>query len=214
LRYAVDQVPRGQRRVLLERIDSQAHVLDIGCWAGATGRFLAERGVTVDGVEPEPEMAALAAKSYGEVTCAHIEEVLSTFTVERRASYDAVLLLDVLEHLPDPWWVFAQCGELLREEGRAYVSLPNVAHWTVRKDVLLGRWEYRESGLLDRTHLRFFTRRSARAFLEECGWQIAWEGVDVDQPPLVRLPERWLSALHLWPSLFAVQCLFEVIPSN
>jgi hypothetical protein len=144
------------------------------------------------------------------VTCERIEDALPSLVKEQGGRYDALLFLDVLEHLADPWSILQGSHALLRDGGHAYVSVPNVAHWTVRKELLLGRWEYRDNGLMDRTHLRFFTLESARELMESARWRIVWEGVDVDQPPLVRLPDRWLPRLRRWPRLFGVQHLFEL----
>ena len=208
-RYAVNAAPRGNRRRLLERIRPGSEVLDIGCWAGGNGRFLASRGVTVDGVEPEEEMAAIARNTYREVISTTVETALPRLVSERAAAYDAVLFLDVLEHLVDPWQILRESSILLRPGGRAYVSLPNVAHWSLRKELLLGRWEYGDNGLLDRTHIRFFTVATARHLMEGTGWRVCWQAADVDRLPLLKLPERWLAKLARWPGLFGVQTLIE-----
>jgi 2-polyprenyl-3-methyl-5-hydroxy-6-metoxy-1,4-benzoquinol methylase len=208
-RYAVDAAPRGNRRLLLERIEPGSEVLDIGCWAGGNGRFLDSRGVTVDGVEPDEEMAALARDIYREVVGSTVEEALPLLVSDRGAAYDAVLFLDVLEHLVDPWRILRESSVLLRPGGRAYVSLPNVAHWSLRKELLLGRWDYRDNGLLDRTHLRFFTVATARHLMEGTGWRICWQAADVDQLPLLRVSDRWLAKLARWPGVFGVQTLIE-----
>ena len=84
----------------------------------------------------------------------------------------------------------------------------------MRKELLLGRWEYQDSGLLDRTHLRFFTFATAEELLRRAGWRITWRGVSVGQPPRVRLSERWLGELKRWPTLFGVQALFEAVPGH
>jgi hypothetical protein len=83
-----------------------------------------------------------------------------------------VLLLDVLEHLVQPESVLAQIRGALKENGRLVVSLPNVANISVRLALLLGRFPYAERGILDRTHLHFYTRKSSRALLEDSGWEI------------------------------------------
>jgi 2-polyprenyl-3-methyl-5-hydroxy-6-metoxy-1,4-benzoquinol methylase len=212
-RYALDAAPRGNRRLLLERVPRGSQVLDVGCWAGSTGRFLGSRGVTVDGVEPVDAMAAIAEDTYREVFRATIEHVLPWLVRERRAAYDAVLFLDVLEHLVDPWEVLRESSGLLRAGGSAYVSLPNVAHWSLRRELLLGRWDYRENGLLDSTHLRFFTVASARRLLETSGWRICWQCADVDRLPLIQLSERRQAKLARWPGLFGVQTLWEAKPA-
>lgn len=210
-RYAIDEPPRGDRRSLLERVPEGASVLDVGCWAGAVGRFLIEhRATTVDGIEPEEAMAALASRFYRNVFVGTIEDYLAS----QRQFYDRLLLLDVLEHLAEPSDSLMRCTDLLNADGRALVSVPNVAHWSVRKDLLLGRWRYQEYGILDRTHLRFFTLDSAAELLVAAGWEITWRSVSPGQPPLFSLPERWLGALKRWPSLFAVQALFEARPAS
>jgi SAM-dependent methyltransferase len=205
-RYDPDQVPRGARKAMLDRIRAGSTVLDVGCWSGFAGRYLRERAqAVVDGIEPDAEMAARAAESYREVRAERAEVAVGALLDEGRR-YDALLFLDVLEHLPEP-------AEVLRAArgfgGRAYVSLPNVAHWSVRKSLLLGRFDYTESGLLDRTHLRFFTAASARRLLQETGWSIRWTAAALGPPPLLRLREDQLAPLGRWPGLFAVQLLFE-----
>lgn len=214
VRYAPDQRPQGKRREMLERIGYDAQVLDVGCWSGATAAFLAlERNAAVDGVEPETAMAELATASCRVVYRSTIEDALGQLLAERHRSYDAVLFLDVLEHLVDPLAVLAGARGLLRPGGRAFVSIPNVAHWSLRYELLRGRWRYRDNGLLDRTHLRFFTRTSALELAHEAGWEPTWEGASIGRPPLIDLPDRGLQVLERWGALFAVQFLLELRPS-
>jgi 2-polyprenyl-3-methyl-5-hydroxy-6-metoxy-1,4-benzoquinol methylase len=214
-RYMPDQEPRGARREMLERVARGAEVLDVGCWSGAAGSFLQrERGAVVDGVEPESPMADRADDHYRTVYRSTIERAMEGLIAERRHSYDSLLFLDVLEHLMDPREILAASRELLRPGGRALISIPNVAHWSLRYQLLRGRWRYRDNGLLDRTHLRFFTRSTALELAQEAGWETTWTRASVDQPPLIRLSERRLRTLERWPTLFAVQFLVELRPSN
>jgi 2-polyprenyl-3-methyl-5-hydroxy-6-metoxy-1,4-benzoquinol methylase len=196
---------------MLMRVDDRAEVLDVGCWSGAVGAFLQrERDATVDGVEPEQSMAARATNRYRAVYGSTIEQAIDGLVAERRGSYDVLLFLDVLEHLADPYRILAASRELLRPGGRALVSIPNVAHWSLRYELLRGSWRYRDNGLLDRTHLRFFTRVSALELARDAGWEVCWEHASIDQPPLIRLPESRLRVLERWPTLFAVQFLLEL----
>ena len=209
-RYAPDQTPTGRRRELLERVPRGAEVLDVGCWSGATGRFLADiRAATIDGVEPDPAMAEQAARTYRHVHRATIEDALATLSADRQR-YDTLLFLDVLEHLVDPHAVLVASRALLRPGGTALVSLPNVAHWSLRAGLLRGDWTYREHGLLDRTHLRFFTQSTAAELVQEAGWSVRWRSAAVGDPPLVRLAPERRRHLERWPSLFAVQFLLEI----
>ncbi len=214
MRYAHDPYPGGARREMLERIDQGSEVLDVGCWSGAIGAFLGrERAAVVDGVEPELEMAACAASHYRSVYRSTIEQAMEELMTERRHSYDSLLFLDVLEHLVDPRGVLIASHELLRPGGTMLISIPNVAHWSLRLELLRGRWHYRDNGLLDRTHLRFFTKSTALELVREAGWEPAWERVSVGQPPLVTLSESSLRMLEQWPTLFGVQFLFELRPA-
>jgi SAM-dependent methyltransferase len=91
---------------------------------------------------------------------------------ELNEQFERIVFADLLEHLPDPIPVLAGYRRLLAPGGRLLVSLPNVAAWTVRLELLFGRFEYAESGILDRTHLRFFTRASGRRTLEAAGYRV------------------------------------------
>jgi 2-polyprenyl-3-methyl-5-hydroxy-6-metoxy-1,4-benzoquinol methylase len=212
--YDHSQRPTGARRSLLERTPDGSTVLDVGCWSGFAGRHLVEtRHAVVDGIEPDPAAAAMARESYRRVLQVGVE-VAADRLVAEGTRYDTLLFMDVLEHLADPAGVLSRCLDLVEPSGRALVSIPNTAHWSVRKELLLGRWEYRDNGLLDRTHLRFYTVRTAAQLLRDSGWTITWQGASVGQPPLIRLPQRWLVLLERWPSLFAVQTLFEARPAR
>lgn len=212
--YDPDQVPRGARRALLERTPPGSSVLDVGCWSGFTGRFLGEaRGASVDGVEPHAEMASRAACDYGTVLPVPVEQATEQLLATGHR-YDVVLFLDVLEHLIEPGEVLRRTRSLVRPGGRVLVSLPNVAHWSVRKELALGRWRYTDSGLLDRTHLRFFTLATARRLAVDSGWRIDYEDSAIAPPPPLRsVPHERLSILGRWPGLFAVQMLFELRPA-
>jgi SAM-dependent methyltransferase len=145
-------------------------VLEIGCGNGATLALLKRQGraTSVVGVdafsEPDAELAPFIDR-YHRADIASISASLPLF--------DVVLALDVLEHLVDPWAVARQLGEKLRPNGLIVISLPNIRHWTVLRDLAIrGRWDYRTEGILDRTHLRFFVRGSAEQLLIQAGFTI------------------------------------------
>jgi len=144
-------------------------VVDVGCGAGALGAALkAERpGIQVRGIEVSPEAAARAA------------EVLDAVEVSAAAGIppswpapDCIILADVLEHMVDPWTALRDWGSCLRDGGHVVISLPNVAHVSVLAGLWRGRWDYEEEGLLDRTHLRFFTRETAIELVEGAGLEV------------------------------------------
>jgi hypothetical protein len=114
-----------------------------------------------------------------------------------------------------------QCRALLKPNGRVLVSLPNVANITVRLNLLFGRWTYADRGIMDRTHLRFFTRRTARQFLESAGFHVTEQKITVmplevvigppDSNPLIKLAHWTLIALtKLMPGMFGYQTFLVV----
>jgi 2-polyprenyl-3-methyl-5-hydroxy-6-metoxy-1,4-benzoquinol methylase len=155
----------------------------------------------VDGVELSAEAAAEAGR-YREM---HVGSIENPALRERIGTgYAAVLLLDVLEHLVDPETILREAHGWLAPGGAVLCSIPNVAHWRVRLGLLRGHFEYEDSGLLDRTHLRWYTRRTARALVGDAGYEITWEDAVVPQHPRVRVPGRILR-----PELFGYQFLIE-----
>ena len=127
--------------------------------------------------------------------------------------YDFLLFGDVLEHLVHPERILAELAKRLKPGGRAILSLPNIAFAANRVTHLLGRWDYKDYGILDRTHLRFFTKRSMVALIEGAGLRV----IHIDgyvglhkHPWIIREPMRWLG--RIWPSLFAIQIVIEAVP--
>lgn len=141
-------------------------VLEIGCGAGATLAWLRKRPGTTHttGVEIFPEAAQRAVEYLDEVHCLDFERQVAPAHWD---PFDTILCLDVLEHMVDPWRVLHRLAtDHLRPGGTLIVTLPNVRHHTVVLPLLLrGRWEYQEAGIMDRTHLRFFSRASALALM-------------------------------------------------
>ena len=156
--------------VLAGLIRRGACVLDLGCGSGALGQYLKEtRDCTTDGVTLSQAEAAHAQPHYRQVEVADLEtaDLLSMFGTKQ---YDYIVCADVLEHLKRPESVLQMCRELLTPEGRLLISVPNAAYSGLLAELLEGEFRYREEGLLDRTHLRFFTRRSLVRFLSEQRW--------------------------------------------
>lgn len=149
----------------------RARVLDVGCGAGANGRALKARiaDVEIHGVEPNPAAAELARRALDSVFVGRAEAWLSSETDAR--AFDAVVLSDVIEHLADPLGLLrALAYHPALRSARWFVSVPNYAVWYNRLRTLVGRFDYAWSGLYDRTHLRFFTRRSIERLLEHAGF--------------------------------------------
>jgi SAM-dependent methyltransferase len=167
-------------RLVLQQVPDGARVLDVGCATGYLAAELARRGCTVDGIEFDPQAAEQARAHCRAVVVGDLEAPSTHGEVERMlagARPDIIICADVLEHLRDPWAVLAWLRTLLPQDGsgKAIISLPNIAHWTARRWLLRGRFDYAEFGLLDRTHLRFFTRDSARELALRAGFAVQQE---------------------------------------
>jgi SAM-dependent methyltransferase len=152
----------------LELVGSGHHVLEIGCAAGHVTARLLEAGNTVVGVELDEQAAEEARSIAGTVHVVDLD-VTPVSSVES-GPFDVILLGDVLEHVRDPRSVLADVITLLAPCGRLVISVPNAAHADVRLMLLEGRIEYQSDGLLDRTHLRWFTKASFRELLADCGF--------------------------------------------
>lgn len=154
--------------LIVKLVGRGRRVLDLGCADGSLGQALTARGCTVTGVELDPEAARIAERVLHEVHVADLETTDLAELLPGR-EFDAVVLGDVLEHMSDPDVVLRAVSGLLAPNGCVVASVPNVAHGGVRLALLTGAWEYQDRGLLDRTHLRFFTRRSMLELLEQAG---------------------------------------------
>ena len=156
--------------LLASWIPAGARVLDLGCGAGGLGQLLRARGIElIDGLTYNPAEAEVARPWYRRVEVVDLETCdLATLLGGQR--YDAIVCADVLEHLRAPEKLLDQCRHCLAPRGQLLASIPNAGHAGLIGELLDGRLTYREEGLLDRTHLRFFTRRSWLGFLAEHGW--------------------------------------------
>ncbi len=150
-------------------------VLEVGCGGGATLAWLkasGRAGWTV-GIELFADAAAVARERLDELYEGDVDQHLGRFAP---GTFDLVLCLDVLEHLVDPWGTLRRLQSLLRPGGQIIVSLPNVRHHSIVLPLLLsGKWRYEDAGIMDRTHLRFFSRETAIDLLQQAGLQLADE---------------------------------------
>jgi predicted TPR repeat methyltransferase len=196
-------------------------VLDLGSGTGLLARRIRPHCRYLAGIELDPEAAREGAPFFDKAVAGDLLEGLSSPWQE---PFDVIVAGDILEHLPRPEQVLALLEPLLARDGILLASIPNVANVTVRASLALGRFSYADRGLLDRTHLRFFTRRTARALLEEAGFRIVFETVTpmpvelavpaLSHPPLAA-PVRWAARFLAsgWPSLFGYQFVYEARPA-
>jgi len=156
------------RTYMLEMVGRDRDVLELGCGAGAMTRVMAEYGCRVVGVELDPVAAEHARPAADDVLVGDLADLDLAAKLGDR-TFDVLVFGDVLEHLPDPVTVLRNALPLLRQDGSIIISVPNIAHGDVRLALLAGRFEYTPIGLLDSTHLRFFTKSSMLDLLRDAG---------------------------------------------
>ena len=154
---------------MLRLVGEGKRVIDFGCATGYFSQLLAKKGCTVTGVEINPEAAKFAEQYCEQVLVADLDFVSVTAILPKQA-FDVAVFGDVLEHLRNPWKVVSEIRQLLKPEGYVVASIPNIAHGAIRLALLQGRFEYMDLGLLDNTHLRFFTRKSVEELFEGSGY--------------------------------------------
>lgn len=203
---------------LLARGKRNLRILDVGTADGYLGAILKAQGHWLAGVEREGDSAERAKPHYDEFHCADIE----SFDFPYRDQFDYILFADVLEHLRDPEAVLKRALPSLKSGGQVIVSVPNIANLVILLGLLLGRFDYTERGILDRTHLRFFTLASLKHMIENCGYNI----VDVAATPIpvqLALPftdhlifaplhELHYLLVRLWRTLLGYQFVVQAVP--
>lgn len=213
-------MPGSSHDFLLSRIlamPAGLRVLDLGFGAGLLARRIRSRCSFLGGIELDPEAAREGAPYFDRPI---LGDLLDGLRSPWGDPFDVVVAGDILEHLPDPAAALELLRDLLAPSGRLLISLPNVANLTVRLSLLAGRFDYQDRGILDRTHLRFFTARTGERLLSSCGFTVLARTptampVELAIPFLGRPPlgalVRWssLALARLRPTLFAYQFVFE-----
>jgi methionine biosynthesis protein MetW len=222
LRYDVDRTfdPDEVTGIVASLLPRGARVLDVGCGAGSLAQVLSGKvsGTEFLGIEPDALRAERARSRGLDVRVGY----LSQKVIREVGLFDIVLLADVLEHLPDPQSILLTAREALKPGGAIIVSVPNVAHWSVRLCLLRGIFQYQPHGIMDATHLRWFTADSIKSLLASSGFKViecrATAGRGLPENDW-RAPLRWLSAsqrarflrvaCRRWPTLFGAQYVLK-----
>jgi methionine biosynthesis protein MetW len=215
-----DDAAGSTHNLVVDLVPEGSSVLEVGCATGYMSRVLAERrGCQVTGIEIDAEAAAEANAYCDRVIVGDVETLdLDEHLGDER--YDAVLFADVLEHLRDPAAVLRRMRPFVAEGGAVIASIPNVAHISVRLALLGGEFRYRELGLLDDTHLRFFTRASIVDLFESAGFVVStWhrrriDPSDAEITPPSDVPEGLSSWLGSDPELTTYQFVVRAVPSE
>jgi SAM-dependent methyltransferase len=156
--------------IILDGLPRGLRILDVGCGSGVHGAELKRMlGHRVTGVDISEESIV---KARTRIESAFVADVTKPNAYPFKPGFDVIVFSDILEHLYDPVAVLSDHVKLLKPGGHVVVSLPNVAIWNVRLELLFGRFRYQDTGTLDRTHIRFFNRRSFFELLETCGLEV------------------------------------------
>jgi len=204
--------------ILKAFMPEKVRVLDVGCGTGVV-TVIANQGKHNDvlAVEPDVNRAAIARSRGVNVVCGFMDQDF----LDQTGLFDVIVFADVLEHLvvPDDMLRLAIGG--LKPDGLILVSVPNVAHWSIRLKLLFGKFDYRETGICDATHLRWFTQRSVRDLLEQQKFEIikmkesAGTTLAVYQSSFFKLAPEWLrrrfvhSMTRAFPRLFGCQFVIK-----
>jgi 2-polyprenyl-3-methyl-5-hydroxy-6-metoxy-1,4-benzoquinol methylase len=171
--YAIKQSLYSSHYYGFRLVGTDQRVLEVGCGNGSFGMELSKAGNRVTGVDCDATAPVTAG--YQNVLTADLEQglgVLGRSGAGEAGKFDRVLVLDVLEHLRNPGNLLDDCKKLLAERGRVIVSVPNTVNFTVRLMVLFGSFRYSDRGILDWSHLRFFTARTIRDLLTKHGYKV------------------------------------------
>lgn len=149
----------------------EAAILEIGCASGGTGALALERGKckTYVGVELNRAVARIAQGKLTRVITGNVEEIELPL---EPGSFDALIVSEVLEHLVDPWAVMQRLAGFVRPGGLVFASSPNISHYSVILRLVQGRWELTDRGVMDRTHLRWFTPTLFSEIFEQAGFEV------------------------------------------
>jgi methionine biosynthesis protein MetW len=204
---------------IAKRIPLGSRVLDVGCGTGSITEIIRNTSnATIIGLEPD-EQRARQAQSRGLTV---INDYLSVNLIRDQGPFDFVVFADVIEHLPNPAQVISLAKTALKPGGSILASVPNVAHFYTRLDLLCGVFRYEDCGIMDATHLRWFTKGSFKLFFERLDFEVVYQDYTVmptmhyysRRKPFCWMNERrrtqLLRRLAAWkPEVFSVQHIIQ-----
>lgn len=225
LKYNLDGVfdparahPDDAHSVLMRLIPAHSQVLELGCATGYLSGYMEQAlDCRVTGLEYDAGATAVAATRCTRVFTVDLDTPGALEYAAEGAPYDVLLAAAVLEHLRQPEQILHEAHALLKPGAYVIVSLPNIAHWQARLRLLLGRFDYEDYGIMDRTHLHLYTLRTGRALLEAQGYHVeqvlvAGSGLQNALNALARRLHRRLPRLIL-PGLLAYELIYVAHPA-
>lgn len=219
VRYHIDDVARldanDSHSIIMGFIDGASSLVDVGCATGYIGKSLQGRGIRLVGLELDPVAAELAKPYYERVIVGDVTSPALLNQLEN-GSFDTIVLGDVIEHLTDPWAFVKAIIEKLAPDGNLIISIPNLGHASVVASLLAGSFNYRDMGLLDATHLRFFGLQSLCSLVMDAGLtpvelhRVRHGTFETEIPvEIERLPARLLPLLEQCPDSRTYQFIIK-----
>ncbi len=193
---------------IFKLIPSGSKVLEIGCGSGRLANLLSiKKKCRVYCVDKEPAMAGIARNKCVEMLNIDIERTELPY---ENGYFDCIILGNVLEHMKDPSGILTSLKKYLSDNGVLIYSVPNIVNWHSRMTIFFGKFEYAESGIFDKTHLRFYNLNSAKKLAQGAGYRII--GLDVT-PSIYLFKEKlnflWYGLAVLWKNLFADEFIIQ-----
>lgn len=197
-KYHLDIFTNSSHTNIVNLIQNNSKVLDIGCSTGYLGeKLIKEKNCEVIGIESNHESVLEARQIYKKVYWN--KSTLDAVVLDEPKKYfDYIIFADILEHTINPDRILVNFKSYLRDDGKIVISLPNIANICIRLKLLFGRFDYTESGILDRTHLIFFTMKTSKIMIESAGLRII-KRISIG---------RMIYYIRIFPNLFAYQFLF------
>jgi len=167
--YQFNRFKYGTHQIILSLLGRGKTILDVGCNSGYLG--IHSKKNCFYGVEIDRKEAKKAEKAYKEIVVGDVEKLTNLFFSKRK--FDLIIFADILEHLVNPQETLTRfVNKFLKDDGKVIISLPNIAHLSVRLNLLIGRFDYTEAGILDKTHLHLYSLKSANKLINGSGLKV------------------------------------------
>ena len=197
-------------RQTIGQIPDGSAVLDIGCATGFMGDYLKrKKDCRVVGVEIGREEAREALKVLDRVLVGDVEDGRTLNKITEK--FDVIIASAIIEHLKDPWRFLREIKKYLKKDGFIIVTTSNITHWATRMNMVRGKFEYQDYGVLDNTHLCFFTTHTFSQLLKDSGYKVDKFLID---PVGGGYPKVSFLMSKLFPNLFAYQMLIRAVPKK
>lgn len=193
VKYFFNPSSYGTHAKIVKYVGTHKKVLDVGCATGYLAEWFKKNACYVVGIEIDYEAAKIAKRYCDNVIIEDVEHIKKLPYPE--GFFDVIVYGDILEHLIRPDLVLVKFKKYLSPKGYVIASIPNIAWWLIRLRLLVGKFEYTNTGILDATHLRFFTLKTIRTLFENAGYKIN----KVDYTGL----ESKFGLCKIFPTLFA-----------